>query len=140
MIASSSDFGGGEERRPRLPDTASISGKENSPMIAIAETFARLTDALERLTEIAEREYGGREEAREESSQRMLSPEEASKVMNIHAQTVTAWCRNGRLQAFKIGGNEANGRGGKWLIPREAIDAYLHRQQVIHGTKKGGAK
>jgi excisionase family DNA binding protein len=82
------------------------------------------------------------EKALEEKQQkpRMLSPEEAAKILRIHVQTVTAWCREGKIRAVKNGGNDANGKGGKWLIPREEIDAYLHRQQVIHGKTKGGAK
>lgn len=111
-------------------------------MIAVpAESFSRFAEALERIAEIAERAFGGKqEEIKEEPAQRLLNPEEASKIMHLHVQTVTAWCREGKLRASKIGGNEANGKGGKWLISREEVDHYLHRQQVIHGKKKGGAK
>lgn len=79
-------------------------------------------------------------EEKQQKTPRMLSPEEASTILRIHVQTVMEWCRTGKLKGVKIGGNEINGRGGKWLIPREEIDAYLHRQQVIHGKTKGGAK
>jgi excisionase family DNA binding protein len=135
MIASASDFGGGEESRPSAPATAFNWGKENPPMIAIAP------EVVNRLMELLERAFGGEQgEVKEEPTQRLLTPEDASKIMRLNVQTVTAWCREGKLRASKIGGNEANGKGGKWLIPREEVDHYLHRQQVIHGKKKGGAK
>jgi excisionase family DNA binding protein len=126
--------------RPACPSEASLSRKETTQMIAVPEeTVSRIADFLERIAEYVER-LGPKEEIKEEPNQRPLTPEEASKILRIHVQTVTAWCREGKIRAFKNGGNEANGKGGKWLIPREEIDAYLHRQQVIHGKTKGGAK
>ncbi len=140
MISSNSDFGGGQ-RRPSDPAPAFISGKEDPRMIAIpAESFDRFTDALERIAEIAEKAFGGKEEVKEEAAKRLLNPEEASKIMHLNVQTVTAWCRAGKIKGIKVGGNETNGKGGKWLIAREEIDHYLHRHQMIYGTKKGGAK
>ncbi len=108
-------------------------------MIAIpAESFSRFAEAVERLTEIAERAFGGKQA--EVKEKRLLTPEEASDIMHLHVQTITAWCRSGKIKGIKVGGNETNGKGGKWLIPREEVDHYLHRQQVIHGKGKGGAK
>ena len=109
-------------------------------MIAVpAESLSRFAEALERIAQVVER-LGPKEEITEDPIQRLLNPEEASKIMRLNIQTVTAWCRKGKLRASKIGGNDANGKGGKWLIPREEVDHYLHRQQVIHGKGKGGAK
>jgi hypothetical protein len=126
--------------RPPFPGKASSSAKENFPMIAVPrEWFSRFTETVERLTEIAERAVGGKQA--EVKEKRLLNPEEASKIMHVHVQTITAWCREGKkIKGIKVGGNETNGRGGKWLIPLEEIERYLHRQQVIYGKGKGGGK
>lgn len=110
-------------------------------MIAVpAESFSRFAEALERIAEVVER-LGPKEEVKEEpATQRLLTPQEASKLLRLNVQTVMEWCRTGKLKGIKIGGNEINGRGGKWLIPRDEIDAYLRRDRLINGTKKGGAK
>jgi excisionase family DNA binding protein len=131
MIASSSDFGGGEERRPCLPATAFVSGKETPEMIAVpAESFSRFAEALERIAEVVER-LGPKEEVKEEPAERILTPKEAAKELHLHPQTVMDWCREGRITATKL--------GGKWLIPRSEVDRLLHRYEVINGKKKGGA-
>jgi|LakMenE01Jun11ns_1017448.scaffolds.fasta_scaffold9824317_1 excisionase family DNA binding protein len=124
-----------EKKRLSSPPNAFVSEKENPNMIAL--------DGMSSINRLADLVFVWLERALEEKQQktpRMLSPEEASQILRIHVQTVTAWCRDGKIRAVKNGGNEANGKGGKWLIPREEIDAYLHRQQVIHGKTKGGAK
>ena len=100
-----------------------------------------LTDILGRLVTVAEKWFEkqvGEKEVPE--TERMLTPKEASVLLNLHVQTVMAWCREGKLHAEKVGGNEANGKGGRYRIPREAINAYLHRQRLIHGQRRRNAK
>ena len=109
-------------------------------MIAVpAESFSRFAEALERIAQVVER-LGPKEEANEEPIQRTLTPQEASKILRLNVQTVMDWCRTGKLKGIKIGGNETNGRGGKWLIPRDEIDAYLRRDRLIKGPRKEAGK
>lgn len=111
-------------------------------------TANRIQDPLDRLATVAERymdflekEARANEAEKEQHEERMLTPLEASKILRINVQTVMAWCREGKnLKGIKVGGNETNGKGGKWLIPREEIDAYLRRDRLINGSRKGGAK
>lgn len=101
-------------------------------MIALPkETFSRIADFLERIAEFVER-LGPKEEVKEEPIERMLSPEKASKKMLLHPQTVTKWCRGGKITATKL--------GRKWLIPREEVERHIHAYEVKNGKKKGGAK
>jgi hypothetical protein len=65
---------------------------------------------------------------------------QAAIRMHLNVQTVMTWCRDGKLEAYKIGGNKTNGRGGKWLIPVEAVDAHFKGRHLIHGDKRGPAK
>ena len=105
-------------------------------------TANRIQDPLDRLATVAERymNFLEREARASEAGNRFLTPLEASKILHIHVQTVETWCRKGKLDAVKIGGNKVNGKGGKFLIPREAIDAYIAKQRLIHGSRKGCAK
>jgi excisionase family DNA binding protein len=142
MIAPNPNYFGGdpEKDRPAQPGGAFVLGKENPQMIAVpAESFSRFAEALERIAEIVER-LGPKEEAKEEPIQRTLTPQEASKILRLNVQTVMDWCRTGKLKGIKIGGNEINGRGGKWLIPRDEIDAYLRRDRLIKGPRKEAGK
>ena len=106
-------------------------------MIAPTNT---LTDILARMLPLAEKwlekQVDDNDAAKPSEEQRMLTPKEASKILQISWQTVMEWCREGKIEAFKIGGNKNNGMGGKWAIPREAIDAYLNKQRLIHGDKR----
>lgn len=111
-------------------------------MIAMpSEAVTQFADAVVRLAEVLER-LGPKEKATEETPhlKEWLTPEEASTILRVHVQTVTAWCREGKLRASKNGGNEINRKGGKWVISRKEIERYLHRHQVIHGEQKGGAE
>jgi excisionase family DNA binding protein len=109
-------------------------------VVGAHESWNKFAEAILRIAEVVERLGPKQEEVKEEPALRLLNPEEASKIMRLNVQTVTAWCRKGKIKGIKVGGNETNGKGGKWLIPREEVDHYLHRQQVIHGKGKGGAK
>jgi excisionase family DNA binding protein len=125
-------------RPSRIDQESSSSEKENPQMIAVPEeTFSRFADVLERIAEVVER-LGPKEEIKEEPNQRTLTPQEAAKILRLNVQTVLEWCRTGKLKGIKIGGNEINGRGGKWLIPRDEIDAYLRRDRLIKGPRKEG--
>lgn len=132
----------GSGDRPRLEASGSLSAREGTPqmdsvapMNALAETLGRLLPLVQMWLE---KQVGQLEPATE--ARQMLTPKEASPLLNLHVQTVMAWCREGKLDAVKIGGNEFNGKGGKYLIPREAIDAYLHKHRVIHGQRRRNAK
>ena len=109
-----------------------------SPVNPLAEILGRLLPLLPLAERWLEKQVGEAEVVPE--PERMLTPKEASVLLKLHVQTVMAWCREGKLDAVKIGGNKVNGKGGKFLIPREAIDAYIAQQRLIHGSRKGGAK
>ena len=101
-------------------------------MIALSEeTVSRFTDVLERIAEVVER-LGPKAQIEVEPIERMLTPEKASKKMFLHPQTVTEWCRKGKITATKL--------GRKWLIPREEVERHIHAYEVKNGKKKGGAK
>jgi len=130
--------------QPPSADPGSLSYEENRDMITanrIQDPLDRLATVAERYMDFLERETRANETEKEQPEERMLTPREASKILRIHVQTVMTWCREGKnLKAIKVGGNETNGKGGKWLIPRDGIDAYLRRDRLINGSRKGGAK
>jgi len=113
----------------------------------------RIQDPLDRLATVAERyaciaerymdfleKEDNANDADKEKRGNWLTPKEASVLLRLHVQTVQKMCREERLDAVKIEGNKVNGKGGKFLIPREAIDAYIAHQRLIHGSQKAGAK
>ena len=130
--------------RPPSEPAECLSIKETNPMDITASYPNALTDILGRLLPMVEKwleaQVGHLESEKAPKDQRMLTPDEAAKEMRLHVQTVMAWCRTGKLKGIKIGGNEINGKGGKWLIPRKEIDAYLHRDRLIKGPRKEGGK
>lgn len=156
MVASEDGFlqlarvNGGRvgDGHPPAVHRGSLSLEEIRDMITanrIQDPLDRLATVAERYMDFLEREARANEAEKEQHDERMLTPLEASKILRIHVQTVMEWCREKdptkrKLQAFKIGGNETNGKGGKWLIPREQVDAYLRRDRLINGSRKGGAK
>jgi hypothetical protein len=103
----------------------------------LLEFVSRLLPLAERWLKAQVDNIEAKEPANDE---RMLTPEEAAIRMHLNVQTVMAWCRDGKLEASKIGGNKTNGRGGKWLIPVEAVNARLKRRHLIHGDKRGPSK
>ena len=129
--------------RPPAESTGSVPcGEEIKPMEATRpldplEFISRLLPLAERWLKAQVDNIEAKERANDE---RMLTPEEAGIRMHLNVQTVMTWCREGKLEAYKIGGNKTNGRGGKWLIPREAVDAHLKGRHLIHGDKRGPAK
>ena len=120
----------GRDRSPFV-QTRSYCEQQNQMIAVPEETFSRIADFLERIAEFVER-LGPKEEIKEEPIERMLTPEKASKKMFLHPQTVTEWCREGKITATKL--------GRKWLIPREEVERHLHAYEVKNGKKKGGAK
>jgi len=109
----------------------------SAPTNNVADILARILPLAEKWLE---EQIGGQEAEKSPEEQRTLTPKEASTILRIHWQTVTGWCREGKIDAVKIGGNKNNGKGGRYLIPREAIDAYLNKQRLIHGDKRRSAK
>lgn len=107
------------------------------PMNPLAEMFGRLLPLAEKWLE---KQVGEVEAEKPTGDPKFLTPEEASIMLHLHVQTVMKMCREGKIDAVKNGGNAHNGMGGKWLIPREAIDGYLHKQRVIHGQRRRPAK
>lgn len=138
------DFPAPERIRPPAADRGSHCAEENpimeltSPVNPLADVLGHLLPLVPLAKRWLEKQVGEAEVVPEPA--RMLTPKEASVLLNLHVQTVMAWCREGKLDAVKIGGNEVNGKGGRYLIPREAIDAYLAKQRLIHGSRKGGVK
>ena len=107
-------------------------------VIAIRETpvVVRLLDAISQYLENCVKDN----EPKEKPLPKMLTPIQASRELRLNIQTVMAWCREGKIQASKIGGNQGNGKGGKWLIPVEEVNRILRRQTFINGSRDGGAK
>ncbi len=141
-------------RRPREAEAGSHSNESSketpmdvtAPANALAEILGRLLPLLPLAERWLEKQIGEEAgtKAEAESSRlpvkELYSPEEASVLLGLHVQTVMKWCREGEIDASKAGGNKQNGRGGKWLIHREAIDAYLAQQRLIHGQRRRRAK
>jgi excisionase family DNA binding protein len=121
----------------------SFSEEETQPM-EMTVPVNPLAEALGRLLPLAEKwlekQVGEVEAEKPTGDPKFLTPEEASIMLHLHVQTVMKMCREGKIDAVKNGGNAHNGMGGKWLIPREAIDGYLHKQRVIHGQRRRPAK
>lgn len=138
------DFPASERVRPPFTDRGSHCAEENpmmeltSPMNPMAEILGHLLPLVPLAKRWLEKQVGDVKAVSAPGP--FLTPEEASVLLHLHVQTVTAWCREGRLDAVKVGGNKVNGKGGKFLIRREAIDAYIAQQRLIHGSRKGGAK
>ena len=86
-----------------------------------AEPLERIANGLDRLIE-ALMPKASPEAA---PSIRMFTTQEASKAMRLNSETVVKWCREGKLAGTKV--------GRKWLVPSEAIDAYLRRQEMVYG-------
>jgi len=112
------------------------------PVNPLAEALGRLLPLAEKWLEKqvgqVEREASAGQPSQPEKE--WYTPEEVAALFHLHVQTVMKWCREGKLKAEKIGGNDANGKGGRYLISREAINAYLHEQRVIHGQRRRKAK
>ena len=120
------DFTGRGEGRPRgaEPGSDSFSREETQPMemTAPANPLAEILGRLMPLLPLAERwlekqvgEQAGPKAESEDSSplvKEWYTPEEASVLLRLHVQTVMKWCREGKIEASKAGGNERNGRGG----------------------------
>ena len=109
----------------------------SAPTTSLAEILGRLATVAEKWLE---KQVGDQVAEKASEEPKWLTPKEASKILRIHWQTVMGWCREGKIDAVKSGGNDHNGMGGKWVIPREAIDAYLNKQRLIHGDRRRSAK
>jgi excisionase family DNA binding protein len=129
------DFEAAATGRPRSAEAGSFSREETRPMEMLApmNPLAEILDRLLPLLPLAERwlekQVGKAEADGAGADERMLTPLEASDRMHLNVQTVMKWCREGRLEAAKV--------GRKWLIPRESVDAYIHKYQVINGRNVG---
>jgi len=51
----------------------------------------------------------------------LLKPKEVAEVLGVTPQTIRTWIIEGRLVGFA--------RGGRWLIRKEALDAFLKEEQ-----------
>ena len=69
-------------------------------------------------------------EQRVETATGMLTPQQVAQRLRVQVQTVMKWCRQGDKASCPL---SASKLAGKWLIPKEAVDAALRRAQVIHG-------
>ena len=87
-----------------------------------------------------EKQVGGEEAEKPSDNPKYLTSEESAPILRVSVYTVQKWCREGTIDATKVGGNDFNGKGGKYLIPREAVDAYLIKKRLIHGDKRRSAK
>jgi excisionase family DNA binding protein len=137
--------------RPPSEDGECLSMRQETQPMEVTVPLNPLAEALGRLLPLAEKwlekQVGQVEMAPKASAEdfsplvkEWYTPEEVADLFLLHVQTVMRWCREGKLNAEKVGGNEANGKGGRYRIPREAINAYLHRQRLIHGQRRRSAK
>jgi excisionase family DNA binding protein len=131
-----------QDDHPPSAGVGSLSVAENHEMISVN----RIQDPLDRLATVAERymDFLEREaranDAETEKRGEWLTPKEVSVLLRVHVQTVQKLCREGKLEAERHLGNKVNGKGGKYVIHRKAIDAYIAKQRLIHGSQKAGAK
>jgi excisionase family DNA binding protein len=129
--------------RPRSGRSQSISDEETPVMNMIAPTTP-LAEILDRLATVAEKwlasQVSNEETEKPSGGPEYLTPEEAAPILRVSVYTVQKLCREGKITAPKIGSNKVSGKGGKYLIPREAVDAYLRKQTLIHGEKRRAAK
>ena len=140
-IALKKTMGGLVVDRPRPEVDGSL--REERPMMDTTAPMNPLADILGRLATVAEKwleNTSGSQGATQPSADpKYLTPQEVAEILRVNVQSVLKWCRQGKLGASKHGGNKVNGKGGKYLIPREEVDRYLRRHQVINGKPKGGA-
>jgi len=94
-------------------------GSDNDLAVVLREAFEWMKPRIEAMLP----------EQQKESSMKVLTPEQAATKMRLNVQTLMKWCREGRLIASKV--------GGKWLIPEEAIDAYIRKCEVVRGSRGG---
>jgi len=126
------DFEAAKTGRPREAEAGSSSSKEEQRPMEMTAPANALAEILGRLLPLAEKwleKQIGEEVDRSGADERMLTPMEASDRMHLNVQTVMKWCREGRLEAAKV--------GRKWLIPRESVDSYIRNYQVINGRDAG---
>ena len=90
------------------------------------EPLERIADGLDRLIEVLVPKTA---ESSTPASPTMLAPTEAAERMRLNEQTVMKWCREGQLQASKV--------GRKWLISKESVEAYIRKNEVVHGRRGG---
>lgn len=129
--------------RPWVGGGQSVSNEETSTMEMIAPTTS-LADILGRVATVAEKwlehRFSQEEGNKPTAEPKYLTPEEVATILRLNVQTVLKWCRNGKISATKLGGNEVNGKGGKYLITRESVDAYIAQRTLIHGEKRRATK
>ena len=129
--------------RPRPEIDGSLLMREDISLEMIAPTN-NVADIIARMLPLAEqwlqKQVGGQEAGKPSDNPKYLTCEESAPILGVSVYTVQKWCREGKIDAVKSGGNDNNGMGGKWVIPREAIDAYLNKQRLIHGEKWRSAK
>ena len=92
--------------------------QEVDPWVRIADGLDRLIEVLVPKTAVSPTQ-----------APQILTPTEAAEKMLLEKQTVTKWCREGRLQASKV--------GRKWIIPKESVEAYIRKNEVVHGRRGG---
>lgn len=56
---------------------------------------------------------------------RYLTTAEAAERLNVSRQTVSAWCRDGRLKAHRTDGGLK--RAGEWRLKRSVVEAYQRK-------------
>ncbi len=109
--------------RPPIVDGVSLESEGHMNTTATGED--RFDRFFDRLVTVLERFVPPDGAGQRESQQRMLTSYEAAEAMHLNSQTVVKWCRAGKLTGSKVGRN--------WLVPREAVDAYVHRQRLVYG-------
>lgn len=61
-------------------------------------------------------------------NQQYLTIEEVAEMLRVKSTTVTAWCRAGKLTAFKQPG------GKRWLVNAKELSAMQKQQTKSHGN------
>jgi hypothetical protein len=113
--------------RPAPAGEASVSGKENSPMIAMpVELWNEISGTIALLAQVVKR-HGSKEEVTQDppAPKEWLSAEEAGEELNRSAYQIRLLCRK------KVFGQKDS--GGKWWIHRKDIENFRNGRTLIHG-------
>jgi len=64
------------------------------------------------------------------TAERLLTPQEVADNLVVSVFTVKAWCRTGKLPAYRIGGSQ-------WRIRSDDLEAFAFRQPNSPRTGEG---
>jgi len=54
--------------------------------------------------------------------EKVMNPEEISKILNVHPESVRRWCRDGKLPSYNF--------GGKYVIMGDEFKAFAKNSRI----------